>query len=268
MTKQVILGGIIALVAILIGAAVNLFLGYSHGWGGEARVFVWLATLAMTLVFVAVIGNAINGRWHGIIVDARNRVSLSKFQATAWTILVSSALATYAAARAATPTAHGIPLDALGFTIPPELLVAMGISAASLVAAPAVLSLKTDGGAAPIAPAGTGIDKADGLVAARSDPECASWLDMFRGDEVGNAAAPDLSKVQQFLVSVVLITVYATLIAGRLVAGGATALATLPPLDEKMVWLLGISHATYITYKAVPHSGSSPGDDPAGASVG
>ncbi|WP_157219388.1 hypothetical protein [Flavisphingomonas formosensis] len=256
-SRSVIPNAIGGLIAVGCAGGANFWLAYSRAPGGNARVCTWLITLATILLLVGTIGDAINGRWHGIIIDGRNRVSLSKFQATAWTVLVASALATYTAVRAATP---GLPAPSgpLDFTLPPELLIAMGISAASLVATPAVLSLKTGDGSVMVGSGdGFGIDRADGLVAARSTAKRAGWLDMFRGDETGNAGAVDLSKVQQFLISIVLIAVYGAMIADHLFTGGAEMLKTLPTLDENMVWLLGISHAAYIGYKAVPHSGVS-----------
>lgn len=60
--------------------------------------------------------------------------------------------------------------------------------------------------------------------------------------------------------------VYACAIGSNLVIGGEK-LNELPPLNPNMVWLIGISHAAYIAYKASPHSGASPTEGE-GATVG
>src|SRR5260221_13292315 len=54
----------------------------------------WLICLGALAVFAASVGFPINGRPAGLIIDNRNPVSLSKFQAPAWTLLVLSAFMT------------------------------------------------------------------------------------------------------------------------------------------------------------------------------
>lgn len=98
-----------------------------------------------------------------------------------------------------------------------------------------------------------------GRVFGRINPALAEWLDMFRGEDVSNAAAPDLSKIQQFLFTLLVIGVYAAAILDMfLVQAQANTLilapqGSLPPLTANFVWLLGISHASYLAYKAAPH---------------
>jgi hypothetical protein len=72
--------------------------------------------------------------------------------------------------------------------------------------------------------------------------------DMFRGEETGNAAFLDLGKVQMFFFTII---------------DGGVPIHEFPALDESIVALLGISHATFLTYQAVPHSQSKkPGEEP------
>ena len=128
------------------------------------------------------------------------------------------------------------------------------------MATPAILSTKAN---TPATPADTvavqdqlnlkvGDLSAAGKVFGRSAASLAEWADMFRGDEVGNAAQVDLSKVQQFLITVLLVVVYGADIARRFMSG--EPVTTLPPLSEGFLWLMGISHASYLTFKAVPHT--------------
>ncbi|MEA2856398.1 MAG: hypothetical protein QOH98_719 [Methylobacteriaceae bacterium] len=211
-------------------------------------------TLAILIALLVVIGIAVKGRVDGVLIDNRNRVSLAKFQATLWTILVIGALICVASHNLASGES-----DALNFRIPPELLTAMGISAASFVAAPMVLSLKTQ---SPPTPAG--IIRATAFASTRGanlqpagkvfgldSPTGASWTDMVRGEELENVDSPDLGKIQQLFISLLLVGIYAVAVWNLLSTAGKLE---LPPLNENFVWLLGVSHASYIAYKAAPHS--------------
>ena len=75
---------------------------------------------------------------------------------------------------------------------------------------------------------------------------------MLRGDEVGNADSPDLSKVQQLFISLLLVGIYGVAVINTL--AGSEKITELPPLHEKFVWLMAISHASYLAYKAAPHT--------------
>jgi len=230
----------------------------------DAQVAWALSAVALVLFCVGV-GLAVNGRPAGLVIDVRNRVSLSKFQAAAWTVLVLSALITAAMVRLGMSSHAGNVLDII---IPSNLLAAMGISATSLVATPVVLSQKrnqtpVDGmeaqtadklGDAPSSLA------SDGKVYGRNDPALARWMDMFRGDEVNTAASPDLSKVQQFLVTIVVLMAYGGGLWTMFGTTSADQLTSLPDFSSQMAWLVGISHAGYLAYKAAPHGATA---DPA-----
>ncbi|WP_404338760.1 hypothetical protein AB2M62_06825 [Sphingomonas sp. MMS12-HWE2-04] len=193
----------------------------------------WIIDLACICLLIGCIGKAINDRWSGVLVSPRNRISLSKLQMTAWTVLVLSALVTAAAHN----LLIGDGANALDIVIDPNLLIVMGISTTSLVASPAILSLKEAGSPAALA--------------RRAAAEDASWLDLFRGDLAETADTPDLSKIQQFLVSLVVIGTYAILIGAEFISlGRAGRFANFPALSDQVVWLIGISHAGYIASKA------------------
>ena len=181
-----------------------------------------------------------------MLIDGRKRVSLSRLQMIAWTLLILSALVTAASSNLAVSGGSA----ALAIDIHDELLAAMGIAAASLAASPALLTLK-DGSSS-----GT-------VVAQNATNEEASWLDMFRSDETGEEDLPDLSKIQQFLITLALIGAYSVAIGDQFHDMAPRALfSTFPPLDPKFIWLLGISHAGYLTYKAVPKPGPAPARSP------
>ncbi len=257
-------GGLVA--AAIIAAIVLINIRVASG--GFDAASTWACTAGLVAAFIALSGTALNGRPAGILIDNRNRVSLSKFQATLWTVLVVSALVTISAARF-----HVVGFsEALEITIPGELLVAMGISAVSLVATPALLSAKTADTPSPEL-AGEAADKlgiprhtvrSAGKVFGRTDAGAAQWLDMLRGEEVSNASTPDLGKVQQFLVSLFLVCVYAASIWAALsvsppqdIEALPQHLEALPPLGEDFVWLMAVSHASYLAYKAAPHGSAT-----------
>jgi len=258
---------------VVVGLAVAAFAANVYGPSGRLSTRGgWIATILILIAGIAVIGATVNGRPAGVLIDNRNRVSLSKFQATLWTVLIISALVAGVGMNF-----NDHQLSPLEIQIPDELLVAMGISAASLVGTPMLLSLKTDGVSPAPAVARTAdklnLDvtevKQQGRVFARTDAADASWADMFRGDETSNAGDADLSKVQQFFISLLLVAVYGA--AVWKLFGEPGPVSSLPPLSEKFVWLMGISHASYLAYKAAPHGASQPGNgsaDPTIESVG
>lgn len=238
----------------------------NSGWASPDRWLwgVYPATVLLMLLGVVSIGVTLNNRPSGLIIDERNRMSLSKLQMLAWTLVVVSALIVFAAynVRNALPPG-GAPLQ---IDIPPELLFAMGIAAASFVATPTVLSLKTQQiptasdlkDAQAAVKAGATL-QAVGKVHGRSDPAAAEWTDLFRGDEVGTADTPDLSKIQQFSITLLLLGIYSAQIIQQLNGlppGGTKAITALPMLGEQFVVLMGISHGSYLVYKAAPHSAS------------
>jgi len=242
------LSGALAAVALAAAIGANVYL---TGDNGKGLLWTWLATMAAILILTGCIGKAISGNVTGVIESARNRVSLSRLQMLLWTVLILSAFVTAAAGNLHLEDN----VAALDIAIPPELITAMGIAAISLAAAPAVLSLKA-------APVGTNpaLAAAPGISAGihtRADRARSSWLDIFRGDEQGNCDTPDLSKIQQFLITVALVGTYGCMVGAMFIAGGK--IEALPPLDQNFVWLLGVSHAGYLAYKAVPHPSANAG---------
>ena len=191
----------------------------------------WLAiAVLMTLVGV-VAGHGITGMGRGVLVDDRHRLSLSRLQMLLWTVLVLSGW--LAAVLANIGRGAAAPLDV---AVPSELWLAMGISTASLVAAPAALAYKNR--------------RRPGQIESLPLQEDAGWDDLFRGEEVSDSHHVDLGKVQMLLFTVVVVLGYALAI-GDLFASKGTYVS-LPALDDAVVSLLLISHAGYLAKKAVP----------------
>ncbi len=242
---------------VLVAVALVLGPGLLPGY----RAWAFVVVLVLLALELAAIGCLVNKRPMGAFIDNRNRISLSKLQMAAWTVVVLSAFATAAAYNAGSAMFEGGQVSALAVNIPGELLLAMGISATSLVAAPALLSLKSQqdpaAGAEQDAQAKLGPDvSGNGKVLTRKSPANASWADLVTGDELGNAGSPDLGKIQKVLITLLLLGCYVAYIFGQF-SGSAERIGQLPDLDKSFVWLMGISHASYLAYKAAPHTTSA-----------
>jgi len=244
---------------IFVAAIVFIFL--LNWWGLErwpseqGRNWIWLATLASTGIAIALVGKALTGRFAGILIDNRNMMSLTRFQILVWSLVVLPALATAAASNILAGSAGPLDID-----LPNQLLAALGIAGASFVATPVIHSGKSGVKPHPSElPSttkqlnlATNQTESDGKMFTKSDPSLALWADLFRGDEVGNADTADLGKIQQFLVTLLLAGVYVGAMSKLFLAGGL--IATFPPLSDQFVWLLAISHGTYLGSNAAPHT--------------
>src|SRR5262245_20912403 len=113
-----------ATVALAIGIAVI-------GWivPFTSVRLAWALILALLIAFLLVAGDGITGRWAGVLIDERNKMSLSRFQLVLWTALLLSAFLAIAIAR----VREGMVADPLSIALPQELWMLMGISTASLV---------------------------------------------------------------------------------------------------------------------------------------
>lgn len=248
------------LIPLVIILAAIAWLGF--GATEEERVRRWLWILLLMTAFVVVTGRAITGLWRGILIDARNKMSLSRLQILAWTLLVLSAILTAAMTNIA------IGWDSpLNVEVPSALWVVMGISTASVVAAPVILNTKRDklpdetakaegvramqAQQIPVAP-----EDITSVVVKYENPDEAAWSDLLKGDEVGNAAHVDVGKLQMFLFTFILTVGYAAAIAAMF--GEPGPILGLPAVEEGMNVLLGISHTGYLSLKAVSHTKEAP----------
>jgi hypothetical protein len=101
------------------------------------RMEMWLSVLALLGLFALIVGHGVTGLWLGFLIDTRNKVSLSRLQMLAWTILILSG---FLAAVMVNIDNHQS--DPLSIAIPSELWVLMGISTASLVGSPLIMAVK------------------------------------------------------------------------------------------------------------------------------
>jgi hypothetical protein len=213
-------------------------------------------------------GYAVTGRLSGIAMSSWNDYSLSRLQMALWTIVVLSGLLTAAKLNLLGYYVTTTSDAALAITIPPQLLAAMGIAAFSTAAAPAILAFKASQGASPQEQAGAQARVADttgaasasvttsGKAVGNATRDSAHWTDIVTGDEVANAGTVDLSKVQQLLITLLLIGIYIFMLL-HMFDTVTAAITTLPPLDQHFIELMAVSHASYLAYKATPKSGTT-----------
>ena len=215
----------------VVGVALPRTSGQLAYLGGRT-VLAWLLIAALMAAFAAVAGHGVTGLARGVLIDERHRITLGRLQMLIWTILVLSAY--MAAALANIGRGAGSPLNV---DIPSELWMMMGISTASLIAAPAALQYK---------------ERRHGHTLHNWPSETDSrFSDLFRGEEVADREHLDLGKVQMFLFTVVLVLGYG-LAVGEMLDESTAPFTALPAVDEGVVTLLAISHAGYLTRKALP----------------
>jgi hypothetical protein len=204
------------------------------------KLLSWLITVGLFLAFLIVVGSGITGRPQGLLIDERNKMSLSRLQLVLWMVVILSGLLTIALSNiglgSKTP---------LAIVVPTQVWLLMGISTTSLIGSPLLTSNK----------------KAAGKIEIRDNVHAAQVADLFRGDETSNFDVLDLAKVQMFFFTLVLVLAYAVLL-GSLFVHSTGVIMGMPDIDPSMTTLLGISHAGYLANKAVPHPDTPP--QPAG----
>jgi hypothetical protein len=276
-TGYLALGLVLAVLALVV-----MPMAWGRTGGAPLRVAMFFGSLFALSAAMIGIGVGVTGQRMGVLWTSRNAYSLSRLQIVLWTLLVLAALAAVVACRshqlfmpsdAASPNRIE---DALNIFIPPELLAVMGISLFSAAAAPAILSVKSQS-AAPadvqLEAASTRVGgevQAIGRVAVRP-AHCPPLVrDLFQGDEIAKAGTVDIGKLQQAIVTFILWTAYLAMVVDLFVQGrlGEDGVTALPALSDTFVYLLGISHAGYLAYKAAPAAtadGPGPLASPAGA---
>lgn len=235
---------------------------------------LWWGVMLLLALTAVIVGQGVTGYWRGILIDERNKMSLSRLQLALWTILIVSALLVLFFWRLRTRAVG----DPLAIGIPMEVWTLLGISTTSLVGSSLIKTSKKNQPRNLEEEAETGERlRAQGrdpntlLVTGRAvlnaSPEQASWADLFRGDESGNAATASLGKFQMFYFTLIAVVSYGYLLARMF--GAAAPAGAFPDVSAGLLGLLGISHSGFLVEKAVPHTQDPPpGPRVAAATVG
>ena len=203
-------------------------------------LWAWVVTALVMLVFAGLLGKRIRGGWSGALIDNRGRYSLTQFQIVLWTIVLLSLITGVWFGRLVGDVA-----DPLGFDIPSEVLLLMGISLGSTAAATVVKTSK---------------DQTRGEhVIATPRTERPRWEQMFMVEEGADGDVVDVTKFQNFWLTLILVVGYVVVAADMLAAADtAAAVTALPKIDGNFVTLLGISHAGYLAGKLPNRKGPAP----------
>jgi hypothetical protein len=230
-------------------------------WLSSSPLRAWLIEVVLLTGLFAALGISVKKCWCGMLVDGRNKVSLSRLQIVLWTILFVAAFFViyvwnigHAPMDAAT---NSIDLaKALNVVVPNTVWLLMGMAGLSAAATPAILSAKSppDPSAAPPPRLGDPTKFLDGVVVKRKAGQKPEWSDIVLGDEAGNADSIDISKVQLLLLSLVAIVAYAYAIGRTMAAAYGVAITALPTMNGGFLALIAASHGTYLIYKGVSHA--------------
>ncbi|HML13999.1 MAG TPA: hypothetical protein VK456_11870 [Xanthobacteraceae bacterium] len=259
---------------ILGGLAWKVF-----GSGNSVSLVVPLigTMLSMTILMLAA-GLAWKGLWFGVLIDERNRLSMSRVQQVAWTILLLSGVTVMAWFNAAL---MGGPQAAPGFELVPwmvpQLWAALGINlAVSPMLSSAILNDKQRA-----AQGQTDVTLRQFVRPAAldtNDPGKWSWLDLITGETTETQKQLDVGRLQHLIISGSLLTTYFMALIGYLdhIAGGTIAVAVashaalfpnMPDVGSgTFVGLLVFSHAGYLAFKA--RDGATPGTASTGGTSG
>jgi Ca2+/Na+ antiporter len=241
------------------------------GWflPSASRLWAWLMILILMTAFIILVGLGVTGRPAGLLIDRRNKMSLSRFQLVLWTVIILSGY--LAAALCNLSETYD---DPLSIALQPELWTLMGISTVSLIGSPLIKSTKEskqpdpdqEDAALQVSAADKGVQKDSttgkrdtsglstrGLLVANDSIDQATLADMFGTEETGNAGHLDLGKIQMFFFTIVLALSYAVALASMF-SEQPKDILELPSLSQGMIALLGISHGGYLVNKATPRS--------------
>jgi hypothetical protein len=209
----------------------------------DALLISWAISAAVLLVLAAFIGWKITGWVTGLLIDTRGRYSLTHLQLALWTILILSLISGVFFGRLEHGVSH--PLD---FTIPPEVLGLLGISAGSAVITTATKAQMNTVRSTSIAASGVG-------------PWRPSLLQIFEQEEGTYAdKVIDITKFQGFTITIVLVVAYAALAIDSIhAAKTAAGFTSLPKLAGTFLVLLAISQGTYVLGKFPAQAGTPAG---------
>ena len=92
----------------------------------------------------------------------------------------------------------------------------------------------------------------DGALDVRSIPGQWTILDLFTGEEVANRGSVDLTRIQNFIFTLVSLCTYSALLFNQFSAMLPGVTVDAPRIGASVVGLLAISHGAYLAAKAVP----------------
>ena len=199
---------------------------------------VWLLSAGLIGLIIVALGISINGRYLGILIDSRAKMSLSRLQLVLWTWLFISALITVALTK-----------KTLDIEISSNLLALMGLSVGSTAGSTIIKGVK-----AAKRPKNPLIDQVscEGVLKTNGSAKYASLLDIFKGEETQDYQYIDVAKVQMFFFSLMALLAYIVILYRHEFIISETQPCAFPTISEGVLTLIGISHVGYLTVKSAP----------------
>lgn len=242
-------GLVVAVLAIYVVGRNTPISAITTTWGWTILIMV----LFLILVSAIVTDNPLFG-W---LINEQNRMSLSRLQMFMWTVLIMSAFVTAVLGNLHFKHYQ----EAVAIAIPKELWLAMGISITSLVGSGLIQE-----GKQKKEPKDLDLqeNKRNGVLEKAQKP---ALNDLIRGEEVGNCDIIDLTRLQNLLITFVLIGTYAaslyvmfttllTVTANVPDVALNFPIKSFPELGSSAIALLTISHAGYLAAKAIDNQPS------------
>ncbi len=259
---------VVGLVLMTATVGTSLTLGATSKTG-SVNAAEWAVMTALLVLAALMISWSITGKGLGILIDQTNRVGVAHLQLLLWTFLfvgVFLAATTSNLIEANAPPGTSVGdrfLDAFP-SVPGEVWVLLGISVTSLAGTPLLQNSKRSGPSGGWKPVDDGtaqlkdstqqrleaaaVSHVDGVLTRKGEPEVA---DLFRGEDTGSADTVDVSKIQMFYFTLLLVIGYGAASVGLIAAGGR--IAGLPAMSDGFVALLGISQVGYLAKQGVPN---------------
>jgi hypothetical protein len=219
-----------------------------------------LITMSSILLLVLAVGLALKGLWFGVLIDDRNRLSLSRTQQVAWSILLLGGLGALGWFNA---IQGGIQPSEIFPTMDPALWAALGINLAVTPFLSAGILASKDSLVTSPGSVSQGATTTNSVVTAAAldrneNPHEAGWIDLVTGETAGMDNTIDVSRLQHLIISGVLLTTYFIALVklvdkiriADVAPGHPTFFTSMPPASITFLGLLAFSHASYLIFKA------------------
>jgi hypothetical protein len=208
----------------------------------SAFFVTWAGGAVVLLIMGAVLAYRVRRQVFGILIDQRGRYSLSRFQVVCWTVVLIPLFAALFVGR----LVEHAGATSLQFSIPSELLGALGISLTSAVTAQAIKSSKDQNRPESI-PASTPAEP----------PRFGQLFLVEQGDQADKII--DVTKFQNFWITLLVLAGYLATVISTINAAQTVSGLALPGFSGTLLTLLGISHAGYLAGKIPDRVGVPPG---------
>lgn len=237
--------GGITVIAFLLLALNGYLIAHEARWPAGTEtilVWYWLATLVILLLLCVAAGYLVKNRSIGILIDERNRISLSRLQWVIWFAVLFSAYFTGSVWDAA--FANDLP------AIEPNLFGLIGISTGSAVISSLLVETKKG---QPNPKQATADPPLVGHIDVNKSPEEAAFADLYLGEEDATRDSVDVSRLQKLVTTILLVVVYMSMLWSTFIGASHTYKAfDMPIVGTNFIALLAASHAGYLAYKATP----------------